>query len=91
MPYIDKARRPQLDPTLALPDGGLPISPAQNAGELNFQITKLADQFVKMNGSNYTAINAAIGALECAKLELYRRVAAPYESTKLAQNGDVYS
>jgi len=32
----------------------------------------------------------AIGALECAKLELYRRVAAPYEDTKIAENGDVY-
>jgi hypothetical protein len=27
----------------------------------------------------YHHINTAIGALECAKLELYRRVAAPYE------------
>ena len=28
--------------------------------------------------------------LECAKLELYRRVAAPYEDEKIDQNGDVY-
>jgi len=36
-------------------------------------------------------INAIIGALECAKLELYRRVAAPYEDDKIAENGDVYT
>jgi hypothetical protein len=31
-----------------------------------------------------------IGVLECAKLELYRRVAAPYEDAKCEDNGDVY-
>lgn len=30
------------------------------------------------------------GAIECAKLEFYRRVAAPYEDKKIAENGDVY-
>lgn len=29
--------------------------------------------------------------LECAKLELYRRVVAPYEQQKLELNGDVYT
>ena len=36
-------------------------------------------------------LNAIIGALECAKLELYRRVAAPYEDDKIIENGDVYT
>jgi hypothetical protein len=31
-----------------------------------------------------------IGALECAKLELYRRLASPYEDLKIADNGDIY-
>lgn len=39
---------------------------------------------------SYADINEAIGALECAKLELYRRIAVPYENRKLAENGDVY-
>ena len=39
----------------------------------------------------YEWINEVIGVLECAKLELYRRVAAPYEDDKRLQNGDVYS
>jgi len=40
--------------------------------------------------TTYSKINEAIGILECAKLELYRRVAAPYEDVKLRANGDVY-
>jgi hypothetical protein len=30
------------------------------------------------------------GALECCKLEFYRRVAVPYEDQKIKSNGDVY-
>jgi len=66
------------------------VSQAQTAGELNFQITRLVWGFVQRKGANYEAINAAVGALECAKLELYRRRAAPYEDGKIQQNGDVY-
>ena len=38
----------------------------------------------------YQHVNDALGALEGAKLELYRRVAAPYENDKAVQHGDVY-
>lgn len=31
-----------------------------------------------------------LGVLECVKLELYRRVAAPYEDRKIEENGDVF-
>lgn len=92
MPYIAAHLRERLDPTAPIgAHGQPPLTSAANAGELNFQITKLVDRFVKEQGGNYAAINAAIGVLECAKLEAYRRIAQPYESTKLAQNGDVYS
>lgn len=33
---------------------------------------------------------SARGALECAKLELYIRIARPYEDAKIHDNGDVY-
>lgn len=62
--------------------------PPENAGELNYAITKLVSEFIGQ--VSYAKINAAIGALECAKLELYRRLAAPYEDDKIAENGDVY-
>jgi hypothetical protein len=38
----------------------------------------------------YAHLNEVIGAIECAKLELYRRVAAPYEDLKISEAGDVY-
>lgn len=84
MPYIIAARRPQLDPT------GV-VSSAANVGELNFQITCLARQYIKDNGLQYSSINDVLGALEGAKQEFYRRIAAPYEDIKIGQNGDVYS
>lgn len=31
-----------------------------------------------------------LGTLECVKLEFYRRVVAPYEDKKCAENGDAY-
>lgn len=36
------------------------------------------------------AVEHIIAAFECAKLEFYRRMAAPYEDTKIVQNGDCY-
>lgn len=80
MPYIPKADRQELDKR------GLACSP----GELNYQLTKVVDNYMSLHGKNYRTINDIVGALEGAKLEFYRRVAAPYEDTKLTINGDVY-
>ena len=63
---------------------------ATQGGELNYQITCLLDNFITMKGLSYAAINEAIGAIESAKLEFYRRVAAPYEDKKCRENGEVY-
>ncbi len=63
---------------------------AANEGDLNYCLTRLVDQWLVIHGLNYAELNAVIGVLECAKLELYRRVAAPYEDRKIAANGDVY-
>lgn len=81
MPYIELAVRASLE------DGRKATKP----GELNYLITKLVDSFLMMSGVSYTSINAAIGALECAKLELYRKVASPYEDKKERENGAVYA
>lgn len=59
------------------------------AGELNYLITSLAIRYMD-KGQNYQNYNDVMGALEGAKLELYRREVAPYEDTKITQNGDVY-
>ena len=62
-----------------------------NPGCLNYLITLWARDYIATNGGlKYSVLNAAIGALECAKLELYRRVIAPYEDKKIKENGDVF-
>lgn len=59
-------------------------------GELNYEITLKLLKYIKVNGLSYQTINDIVGALEGAKLEFYRRVAAPYEDEKIKTNGDVY-
>ena len=80
MPYIKKQRRLEIDFMRDIP---------QTAGELNYMFTFLADAYLQ-DGFNYQRINDVIGALEGAKFELYRRLAAPYEDIKIEENGDVY-
>lgn len=61
-------------------------------GRLNFVITSEIDEYLQCKGViNYTNINEVVGVLECAKLELYRRIAGPYEDKKREENGDVYT
>lgn len=62
----------------------------RNVGELNYFLTVAIDYYWRTNGKNYQAINDVLGALDGASKEFYRRVAAPYEDTKIAENGDVY-
>lgn len=61
-----------------------------SAGDLNYAITKLITHYLDNFGHRYEHFNAVIGVLECAKLEVYRRVVAPYEDEKKEENGDVY-
>jgi hypothetical protein len=79
MPYITRARRERLKS----PD----IRP-ESVGELNYLITKLLINYAQP--VSYQKINDVLGALEGAKAEFYRRVAVPYEDTKIQENGDVY-
>jgi hypothetical protein len=63
---------------------------AQNAGELNYLITKIVHEYVLNDPElKYNKINEVIGVLECAKLELYRMIASPYEDKKAIENGNI--
>ncbi len=64
---------------------------ARVSGELNYLITMLCKEYWDAHGPAYQTINDIVGALEGAKLEFYRRIAVPYEDTKIKQNGDVYT
>lgn len=80
MPYVSKQRRYELEAP-----GEIPNHP----GDLNYKVTLEVLRFLG-DKPNYERYNAAIGALECCKLELYRRMVAPYEDHKIDDNGDVY-
>ena len=87
MPYISQELRDAVAADLA--DESLDFIP-ESAAEFNFIISTLIANYLAENGKNYANINEMIGALECAKLELYRVVAAPYENQKRVENGGVY-
>jgi hypothetical protein len=59
-------------------------------GELNFVLTAVIREYLHQHKTCYQTINDIIGALEGAKLEFYRRIAVPYEDSKIQENGDVY-
>lgn len=61
-----------------------------NVGTLNYSLTRELISYVTVNGLSYQTINDVVGALESAKAEFQRRVAGPYEDTKIRENGDVY-
>jgi hypothetical protein len=63
----------------------------RNAGELNYWITEIVQEYLLAHGLNYQHINDCIGALEGVKLELYRRLVVPYEDLKIKENTDVYN
>lgn len=90
MPYIKKERRVEL---IQYDATGMYIRTRDmiSTGELNFAITSLVLDYANGLGNlSYITVNDVMGALECAKLELYRRLAAPYEDKKIQENGDVY-
>lgn len=79
MPYITQEARAQI---------GAGFHP-QSSGALNYAITDLVVKYLP-ESPGYSDFNEVIGVLECAKLELYRRMAGPYEDQKRFDNGDVY-
>ena len=83
MPYIDKKDRKSVR-TLELQDVY-----CYDPGDLNFAITVLITNYINRHGEKYKHYNDIIGALECAKLEAYRRMVASYEDIKISQNGDI--
>lgn len=87
MPYIAAEDRPQYDKVLAELTEILKKNPPESIdGHLNYVITKIIKEVYPLR---YYHINKAMGVLECVQQEFYRRVAAPYEDTKIEQNGDV--
>lgn len=84
MPYISANDRRFLQPLVDL----IEAEPLRSPGELNYLLTKLVHHYASCC-SGYQGWNDVIGALECAKLEVYRRKIAAYEDRKIEENGDI--
>lgn len=86
MPYIrevdglGRRRRVVLAKTLAT---------AEDAGELNYQLTMVMLRYLEGHGLSYKTLNDISGAMTEALAEFRRRVIVPYEETKIAENGDL--
>jgi hypothetical protein len=80
MPYIEQGIRE------SLAQGRVPTKP----GELNYLMSQLIRSFVVENGLSYTTLNAVVGVLHCLSMEVYRKLAVPYEDKKEIENGSVW-
>ena len=91
MPYIDPIRRALIDSVVTDLITSLRESPAvaeKRAGCLNYVVTRLL--IAMYDKPSYADYNEALGVLEAAKMEFYRRRVAAYEDAKIAEMGDVY-
>lgn len=79
MPYIPQSEKIKVDQDKSI----------TNAGQFNYALNQVISAYIDQNKFNYQTCNDIIGAMECAKMELYRRLVAPYEDKKILQNGDV--
>lgn len=84
MPYISQEERDEIDIKIFELSQCL-----ETKGQMNYAISFLLHQYIKKNGLKYNNINDAIGIIECAKMELYRSIAGPYEDIKIEENGDL--
>lgn len=86
MPYIKKKDRAKFQQSLEeIWEVGI-----KNPGELNYIFTCLSKIYLNNKGIKYQHFNDIIGALEGAKLEMYRRQLSTYEDEKIQKNGDVH-
>ena len=73
MPYIKQEDRVRL-----LEETRIDMGNINNPGDLNYLFTVLINRYLQQHGLRYQQINDVVGALEGAKLEFYRKVAAIY-------------
>lgn len=84
MPYISQERRALFDEHIENIAKNL-----QSGGEINYCVYRLCLEFIKNQGMSYNTSMVPFSALGAAQMELYRRIIAPYEDKKIAENGDV--
>ena len=63
---------------------------AQFTGDLNYVISEILCRYVnqKFGKIRYWIVAAVSGVISNVGMEFYRRIAAPYENSKITENGD---
>lgn len=93
MPYIKKQDRKRIvqcgDFGGDVADVAIRVEHIYNAGELQYAIAEMIKEYIETKGLQYQTCNDIMGALAGAQMEFYRRTVAPYEDTKIDENGDV--
>ena len=82
MPYIEKERREELDYVLEQ----MVRARITADGDLNYLLFAYCKHFIP---KSYNSLKNFVGELEECATEIRRRILAPYEDDKIAENGDV--
>ena len=89
MPYIHPADRQQYEPIIAsLVAAMAGREPRQALGDLNYVVFAAVRRYLDDGRMTYANASALLGTMDCCRMEIYRRLIAPYEDTKRQEHGD---
>lgn len=91
MPYVKEVKRGLVDRNTEQLINDLQLADKEDLlGLLNYVVSRIVAAGCSPGATwRYSQLMADIGTLECAKLELYRRVGGPKEDLAIQDNGDV--
>lgn len=91
MPYLDKNQKDNIDFQGGndIYDKFASLELREFAGAVNYLNFKIVKEYIRVNGKKYFTFAVVVGTLICCVLEIYRRLASPYEDQKIKENGDV--
>jgi len=90
MPYIKQGVRCEIDSRIDELISYLRSYDKDIGGIINYIITRVTTEaLLPKEGMSYKAGSNMIKELECSKLEIYRRLVAPYEDKCIVKNGDL--
>jgi hypothetical protein len=99
MPYIKQNQRDNIDNALEwlMEEISVHFEDKDLDGALNYVISRIVTESIYLAQDYdpsvtewaYRDIARAVAVFECAKLEFYRRIAAPKEDKAIEKNGDI--
>lgn len=90
MPYLTDKDKEEIKNSVDYLSDTLERKPIESfAGYINYLNFVFVRRWINKNGKKYFVFAAIIGTLVCCVLEIYRRLIAPYEDSKINSNGDV--